>query len=200
MILIVDIGLGNVGSVRSMFDRIGIATELRQSPSDATADDRYVLPGVGSFDEGIRRLHETSWFDHIRALPARTQILGICLGMQLLGESSEEGTEKGLGRAPVRFKRFDVHPLRVPHMGWNRVKAVSDDPIFDPDTDDLRFYFTHSYHAVCDEGATEIGQTKYGVTFTSAYRVGNTRGVQFHPEKSHKFGISLLSRWASLSC
>lgn len=200
MILIADIGLGNVGSVRNMFDRIGFTTEVRRSPSDTTVDDRYILPGVGSFDEGVRRLHETSWFEHLQALPASTHILGICLGMQLLGESSEEGKEKGLGRVPSRFKRFDVHPLRVPHMGWNHLKVVSDDPIFDSEADELRFYFTHSYYAVCDEGAIETGQTDYGINFTSAYRVGNTRGVQFHPEKSHKFGISLLSRWASLLC
>lgn len=200
MLVIVDVGLGNVASVGSMLDRLGHAAELRASPEGLDADDRYILPGVGSYDEGIRRLRVTGWYDHLRALPTRTHILGICLGMQLLGESSDEGELGGLGRVPVRFSRFDVAPLRVPHMGWNRVTPTNGDPIFDPAMAEFRYYFTHSFRAVCDDGTFEIGRTRYGVDFTSAFRAGNTHGVQFHPEKSHRFGMSLLTRWVELPC
>ena len=133
-------------------------------------------------------------------LPSSTHLLGICLGMELLGESSEEGQARGLGRVPARFERFTASAPRIPHMGWNRVIPVGDDPIFDASLPELRYYFTHSYRAVCDDPALEIGRTQHGEEFTSAYRRANTRGVQFHPEKSHRFGMSLLSRWAELPC
>jgi glutamine amidotransferase len=195
----VDVGLGNVASVRNMLDRLGYQATLCPSPEGLTETDRYILPGVGAYDEGVRRLRTHGWYDHLRLLPDSTQILGICLGMQLLGTSSEEGSLEGLGRVPAHFERFDVAPLRVPHMGWNAVASIGGDAIFDPDLEELRYYFTHSFHAVCDD-AVEIGRTRYGTDFTSAFRRGNTRGVQFHPEKSHRFGMSLLSRWAELAC
>ena len=132
MLAIVDVGLGNVASVRNMLDRLGHAAELRATPDGLSEDDRYILPGVGAYDEGVRRLRETGWYDHLRSLPETTHILGICLGMQLLGTSSEEGDLEGLGRVPAHFERFDVAPLRVPHMGWNLVHPVGQDPIFDP--------------------------------------------------------------------
>jgi glutamine amidotransferase len=200
VLVIVNVGLGNVASVRNMLDRLGHLAELRSSPSGLDENDRYILPGIGSFDEGVQRLGDSGWFDHLQGLPPFTHLLGICLGMQLLGESSEEGQARGLGRVPARFERFTASALRIPHMGWNRVVPVGDDPIFDPDLPELRYYFTHSYRAVCDDPSLEIGRTQYGGEFTSAYRVANTRGVQFHPEKSHRFGMSLLSRWVDLPC
>jgi glutamine amidotransferase len=200
VIAIVDVGLGNMASVSNMFDRLGHAAERRASPGGLSKADRYVLPGVGTYDEGVRRLRTSGWYEHLRALPETTHVLGICLGMQLLGVDSEEGSEPGLGRVPAHFERFDVAPLRVPHMGWNLVHPVGSDPLFDPELPEWRYYFTHSYRAVCDDESIEIGRTNYGVGFTSAYRFGNTRGVQFHPEKSHRFGMSLLGRWAELPC
>jgi glutamine amidotransferase len=200
VIAIANVGLGNAAAVMNMFDRLGFHAELRDTPEGIEATDHHVLPGVGAFDEGVRRLRASGWFHHLQNLPPSTHILGICLGMQLLGTGSEEGTLAGLGRVPAHFERFDVAPLRVPHMGWNLVEPVRDDPLFDPQFTEWRYYFTHSFYAVCDDGAAEIGITNYGVPFTSAYRCGNTRGVQFHPEKSHRFGMSLLSRWAELPC
>ncbi len=200
MIAIVDVGLGNVASVCNMFDRLGFAVELRASPDGLSDTDRYVLPGVGSFDEGVRRLRSGGWFEYLQALPSATHLLGICLGMQLLGRSSEEGKEHGLGRVPAHFERFSVGHFRVPHMGWNRVFPCHPDPLFDPGLPELRYYFTHSYRAVCDDASVSIATTRYGVEFTSAFRQANTRGVQFHPEKSHRFGMSLLKRWAELPC
>jgi imidazole glycerol-phosphate synthase subunit HisH len=200
MFAIVSVGLGNVASVSNMLDRLGYVAELRASPEGLTGSDRYILPGVGAYDEGVRRLRRSGWYDHLRSLPQSTNVLGICLGMQLLGTFSEEGDLEGLGRVPAHFERLDVAPLRVPHMGWNLMYPVGDDPLFDPRLPELRYYFTHSFRAVCDDDSVEIGRTNYGVDFTSAYRRGNTRGVQFHPEKSHRFGMSLLSRWAELPC
>lgn len=200
MIAIVDIGLGNAASVHNMLDRLGHEARLMSSPPDIRDTTRYILPGVGAFDEGVDRLRKSGWFGYLKDLPDMTHVLGICLGMQLLGTSSEEGEAEGLGRVPARFERFRVEPLRVPHMGWNVVRPVLPDPIFDPRLKELRYYFSHSFRAVCKEESLEIGQTRYGTEFTSAYRCGNTRGVQFHPEKSHRFGMSLLSRWAELPC
>lgn len=200
MVSIVDVGLGNVTSVRNMFERLGIPAELKQSPEGLSEMNRYVLPGIGAFDEGVNRLQLSGWYDHLKSLPQTTHILGICLGMQLLGNSSEEGTGQGIGRVPAHFKHFESGSLRIPHMGWNQVEAIAADPLFDPELPELRYYFTHSYRAVCEDDSFEIGRTSYGTPFTSAFRAGNTRGVQFHPEKSHKFGMSLLSRWAKLPC
>ena len=200
MLTIVDVGLGNVASVRNMLVRLGYTASLRATPDGLTGGDQYILPGVGSYDEGVRRLRASGWYDHLRALPQTTHVLGICLGMQLLGTGSEEGSERGLARIPAHFERFEVAPLRVPHMGWNVVNPIGRDPLFDPELPEFRYYFTHSFHAVCDDPSVEIGVTYYGIDFTSAYRRGNTRGVQFHPEKSHRFGMSLLGRWAELSC
>ena len=200
MIYIVDVGLGNVTSVRNMLERLGHEAELRSSPEGLSETERYVLPGVGAYDEGVRRLRASGWFEHLRALPETTHILGICLGMQLLGIGSEEGSERGLGRVPANFVRFDATSLAVPHMGWNLVHPVGADPLFDPALPEWRYYFTHSYRAVCDDASVEIGYAHYGINFTAAYRRGNARGVQFHPEKSHRFGMSLLRRWVELSC
>lgn len=183
-----------------MLNRLGLSTEFRPSPEGLTNADRYILPGIGAYDEGVRRLRTSGWYEHLISLPTSTHILGICLGMQLLGASSDEGKLEGLGRVPAHFERFDIAPLRVPHMGWNLVHPAGDDPVFDPALPELRYYFTHSFRAVCDDDSVEIGSTPYGVNFTSAYRRGNTRGVQFHPEKSHRFGMSLLSRWVELPC
>ena len=200
MIAVVGVGLGNVASVRNMFEHLGIDTELRASPDGLSETDSYVLPGVGAFDEGVRRLKQTGWFDHLTSLPMDTHILGICLGMQLLGSMSEEGATTGLRRIPASFVKFTGENLRVPHMGWNLVEPIGDDPLFEPGFAEHRFYFTHSYRAVCDDPKVEIGRTYYGSDFTSAYRLGNTCGVQFHPEKSHKFGMSLLRRWVDSQC
>jgi glutamine amidotransferase len=200
VVAIVSIGLGNVASVQNMLHYLGIDARLCEYPDGLGERDRYILPGVGAFDEGVRRLKATGWYSHLASLPKETQILGICLGMQMLGQSSEEGSEEGLGRVPAHFKRFPDGQLPVPHMGWNHVNPAGDDSLFDPAFAQHRFYFTHSYRAVVEDSSSEIGRTTYGISFTSAYRAHNTRGVQFHPEKSHRFGMSLLARWAALPC
>jgi len=196
---IIDLGLGNPSSVLNMVRRIGHEVELRTFPDGLGSADRYILPGVGAFDEGVRRLHNSGWFEHLTAMPPNTPILGICLGMQLLANSSEEGSLEGIGRVAAHFVRFRGVE-RVPHMGWNTAINLRDDPIFDPKLPEYRYYFTHTYHAICESPDTAIASTVYGNEFPSAYRVGNTCGVQFHPEKSHKYGMSLLKRWIEFSC
>jgi len=196
---IIDLGLGNLSSVLNMVRRVGHEAELKTTPEGLGPNDRYILPGVGAFDEGVRRLHSSGWFEHLGAMPEATSILGICLGMQLLANSSEEGRLEGIGRVAAHFVRFRSTE-RVPHMGWNTVIDLRGDPIFDPQLPEFRYYFTHTYRALCDSPHTAIGSTFYGEEFTSVYKAGNTYGVQFHPEKSHKYGMSLLKRWIELPC
>ena len=199
MLSIVDIGLGNASSVRNMIQRLGHDAELRGTPDGLTKDDRYVLPGVGAFDEGVRRLEASGWFDHLQSMPGTTHILGICLGMQLLGYASEEGCLQGLRRIPAEFVRFR-DAKQVPHMGWNTISELQADPVFDRSIPGRRYYFSHSYYAVCRDPEVVVATTDYGGAFTSVYRLGGTLGVQFHPEKSHRFGMSLFTRWLESSC
>lgn len=201
MICIVSAGLGNVASIRNMFTRLGFSSELLdRPPKEFSPETKYVLPGVGSFDEGIRRLKQSGWFSYLKELPCETNVLGICLGMQLLGLSSSEGTLEGIGRLPAHYKRFELPGLRVPHMGWNTVIPSGRDFMFELGFEELRFYFTHSFYASPDEETLISATTTYGVDFPSALRRHNTRGVQFHPEKSHRFGMALLKNWVEKSC
>ena len=195
---VVDAGLGNVGSVCNMLRKVGAAPERHASPPESLEGLPILLPGVGAFDEGMRRLAESGWRDVLAGLPADAHVLGICLGMQLLGAGSEEGSTDGLRRIGMSFQRFTGVP-RVPHMGWNRVLPCRD-PLFADKDEDRRFYFAHSYHAVCDDPDDVIGETFYGQPFPSAVRRGSTVGFQFHPEKSHRFGMTLLREWVDSAC
>lgn len=164
--------------------------------------DKLILPGVGSFDTGMKKLEEKKLKEAIRAfaLDERKPVLGICLGMQLLGRKSEEGKEAGLSLIPFESKRFrlDHNPgLKIPHMGWNIVKIEkTGDPLADTLDGIQRYYFVHSYHAVCDDFEQVLMSCEYGYSFTAAVKHNNIYGVQFHPEKSHKFGMALLVNFA----
>lgn len=204
MILIVDIGLCNVGSVRNMLRRIGVLAEIVERPGDLAAGDAVILPGVGHFAEGMRRMTETGFSDAVReaALIKRKPVLGICLGMQMLGRSSEEGDIEGLGLLPAHFKRFTAERmgerLPVPHMGWNTLKARKSSPLLKDMPAESRFYFVHSYYAETEDPAIDIATSEYGLEFVSAYSRNNVMGVQFHPEKSHKFGMQLFRNFAAM--
>lgn len=200
MLVLIDVGLGNINSVGNMLLRSGSEAVRRSSPDGLSDQDRYILPGVGAWDEGVRRLQATGWFDHLAALPQETPILGICLGMQLLGCRSEEGVLPGLKRVPASFVRFPTDRMPVPHMGWNVVRPRAEDNFFGPEVPEPRFYFSHTYYAECEDPGVVLGVTDYGVTFPAAYRLGGSCGVQFHPEKSHRFGLSMFTNWVARTC
>ncbi|WP_460800586.1 imidazole glycerol phosphate synthase subunit HisH [Microbacterium sp. GXF6406] len=199
-VTVIDFGLGNIGSVVNMFKRIGVQPKVAQSSDEVLSAERILLPGVGAFDRGMERLDSAGLTSSVKTFAESGRpVLGICLGMQLLLDSSEEGTSAGLGLIPGRSIRFaEASGLRVPHMGWNRISATREDPILADPADDQRFYFVHSYHAVPANPAHQLASTTYGKPFTSMIRDNNVIGAQFHPEKSHKFGMTLLQRFSEL--
>ena len=203
-VTIVDCGIGNVRSVLRMFEHVDATTEIVSEPADAADCNRLVLPGVGAFDAGMAALNR-GWREALDrvALERRAPVLGICLGMQLLCRESEEGQAKGLGWIAADVRRLDTggdQRLKLPHMGWADVTAVRKNPLIPDDEGEQRFYHDHGFKAVCDDSADVIATGSYGTEFTTAVQHGNILGVQFHPEKSHRFGMALLRRFASLPC
>ena len=197
---VIGYGLGNLGSVVNMFKRIGTDVRVISTPEEVAASDRVLLPGVGAFDHGMSRLAETGLDDSLREFATTGRpFMGICLGMQLLLDGSEEGELPGLGVVPGKSLRFTPTPgLRIPHMGWNPVAAQHEDPLLAGLDADNRFYFVHSYHVVPDDPAHVLGVTDYGEDFASMISAGNVMGAQFHPEKSHFFGMTVLRNFATL--
>jgi glutamine amidotransferase len=197
VIAIVDYDMGNVASVANMLKRIGAdAPVLTRDPSTLAKAERIILPGVGAFDKGMRNLSDFGLREVLddAALVRRVPILGICLGMQLLTESSEEGSEQGLGwikGTTVRFRFPPESGLKVPHMGWNYVTTPRANPLIRSDQRS-RFYFVHGYYVSCSYESDVIGTARYGDDFACAVNRENIYGVQFHPEKSHRFGMELL--------
>lgn len=198
---LVSYGLGNLGSVANMIKRVGAESRPVSTPDEIMASDRLLLPGIGAFDTGMRLLGaEDGRIEAIRAFAATGKpLLGICLGMQLLLAGSEEGVEPGLGLIPGTSTKFaDAPDLRVPHMGWNIVTPAHDDPLVAGLEPESRFYFVHSYKVVPTREADVLGTTTYGEEFASMIRSGNVMGAQYHPEKSHAFGMRVLQNFASL--
>jgi glutamine amidotransferase len=200
MIAIVDCGLGNVASVVNMLKRSGHASQLSADPEVLALADKVILPGVGAFDTGMRALRERGLVEVLeREVRDRGKpILGICLGMQMLTVGSEEGTMPGLGWVDARVVRFpggEGRP-RIPHMGWNTIQPRKASPLLASLPEDHRFYFVHSFHAAGVRPEDVLATTQYGHEFCSAFEVGNVAGVQFHPEKSHRFGLALLKAFA----
>lgn len=197
---IVDYGLGNLGSVSNMFRRVGAESRRVSTPEDLLASDRVLLPGIGAFDAGVALLEEQGLTSALREFAASGRpLLGICLGMQLLLDTSEEGTSGGLGLIPGTSRRFDESPgVRVPHMGWNHATPTREDPLVAGLPADSRFYFVHSYRVVPTDQSAILATTTHGVTFASMVRVGSVMGAQFHPEKSHAFGMTILKNFAAL--
>lgn len=203
MIGILEYGMGNVGSIKNMLNRISVASKLVSDPTLLANFDRLILPGVGAFDAGMTRLVQSGFRSKLDELAQQGMpILGICLGMQLLGRGSEEGRLPGLGWIEADVVRFKVdaasatHRLKVPHMGWNVVNPISEPQLFQGLVIEPRFYFVHSFHMVCDDPSDVIASVDYGGLVTAAVRHGNIQGAQFHPEKSHKFGMKLLENFA----
>jgi imidazole glycerol-phosphate synthase subunit HisH len=203
MITIVDYGMGNLGSIHNMFKRIGVAAEITGEAEVLGRASKILLPGVGAFDSAMQRINASSLRAVLdrKALEERVPVMGICLGMQLLTRCSEEGELPGLGWIAATTRRFPATPgLKVPHMGWNLVTPHTPSALtagFDS-LSEPRFYFVHSYFIECDDRDADILRTSYGVTYASAIQQDNIYGVQFHPEKSHRFGMKLLDNFARL--
>ncbi|MFN7093228.1 MAG: imidazole glycerol phosphate synthase subunit HisH [Allorhizobium sp.] len=203
MITIVDYGTSNLGSMKNMFKKIGVDTRFATSPSHIEDATKIIVPGVGSFDAGMRALNNSGMVPVLnrKALEERVPILGVCLGMQLMTRGSEEGDLPGLGWIAAQTVRFDQasNPgLRVPHMGWNEVKMCKNNSIVADMAEETRFYFAHSYHISCDNPADVLLECAYGRPFPAAIASGNLVAAQFHPEKSHRFGMWLLRNFAEI--
>lgn len=203
MIVVVDYGAGNIGSVINMIRKAGSEVLASAKTEDLLGAQKIVLPGVGSFDHAMRLLQQLGLVDPIRErAQAGIPLLGICLGMQLLAFVSEEGELPGLGLIPGRVRRFeldaDLSSLRIPHMGWNQIAISKQHALAAGLETDARFYFVHSYHYDCDDPADELFSTHHGYDFTSGIQRGNIMGVQFHPEKSHRFGMQLFKNFIAL--
>lgn len=203
MITIINYGMGNLGSVQNMLKRIGAPCKVSSDLKEIESAEKILLPGVGAFDAAIQKIDELNLRAVLRhkALEQKVPFLGICLGMQLLTRSSEEGVLKGLdlvSAQTVKFK-FEGDPnLKIPHMGWNFVKQNNPSQLTEDFTNDYRFYFVHSYKVVCDKNENSILRTDYGGDFDSAIQNGNIYGAQFHPEKSHKYGMHLLTNFSKI--
>ena len=197
---VIDYGVGNIGSIINMFRRVGVGATRSGDPDTLHKAKRLVLPGVGAFDRAIKRLRGQSLDEALAEMVVRNgkPLLGICLGMQLLAESSEEGNEAGLGWIPgtVRALKFDDPRVRVPHMGWAFVDSARSHPMVDGLEEDLRFYFAHSYHFIPTDTCNALLTTDYGgQKLVVAVQRDNILGMQFHPEKSHRYGMSVLRRF-----
>lgn len=204
MIAIVNYGSGNIQAIANIYGALGIQFVVAATPAELTGADRVVLPGVGAFDQAMNQLNASGMRSALDAwvLVERRPIIGICVGMQLLAHSSEEGSAPGLGWIDGEVKRFDRATFgattRLPHMGWNTIEPARLDPLFDGVDLEKGFYFLHSYYFECRAGDDVLATTDYGARFTSAVRRNNVCGVQFHPEKSHQNGVRLLRNFARL--
>ena len=201
MIAIIDYGMGNLGSIHNMLNRIGAPSEITSDPRKIGLADKLILPGVGAFDRAVQSLNRLGLLPVLneRVLERKVPILGICLGMQLLSLRSEEGELPGLGWIDAETVRFAFEgenaDLKIPHMGWNTIEVKRSSPILDDRHEESRFYFVHSYHVRCADEANVLATTRYGIVFHAAVIRGNIMGTQFHPEKSHKFGLKLLENF-----
>ena len=200
MIAIIDYDIGNLGAVANMLHRIGVPAVITHNPAQIEEATHIVLPGNGAFDPCMRGLRATGLIPLLerRVLRERVPLLGICVGAQMLGRGSEEGVEPGLGWLDMQVKKFQLLPgLRVPHMGWNETQpALRDHQLLQDLPADARFYFVHSYIMIPNDPSDVLLTVHHGIEFAAAVARGNIAGVQFHPEKSHRFGRQLLSQFA----
>lgn len=189
----------NCASIQNMVYRLGHEAVIANDANEIGNAAGLILPGIGSFDAGMANLEQYGFADKLNALVHgdRLPILGICLGMQIMTEHSEEGSSAGLGWIKGGLKKFRPRNLPVPHMGWNVVRPVKPTPLFDPGAED-RFYFVHSYYFAADDPQDVMTVTPYGEDFASSFSRDNIFGVQFHPEKSHKFGLKMLGHFLDM--
>jgi glutamine amidotransferase len=204
MIAIIDYGLGNIKAFANVYKRLDISSVIATSRTDLKDANKLLLPGVGSFDQAMGLLEKSGMkqlLDEL-VLEKNVPILGICVGMQILANSSEEGTRSGLGWIRGEVRKFDFSSngncLSIPHMGWNDISLLKQSDLFNDLHNDTRFYFLHSYYFRCTDAQDVVAVTDYGYKFASVVNSGNVYGVQFHPEKSHHWGTRLLENFANL--
>lgn len=200
MITIIDYKTGNLGSIQNILKRIGEESVVTSDKDEIAGASKLILPGVGAFDTGMRNLTELDLIDILneKVIIEKTPVLGICLGMQLLSKGSQEGSLPGLGwidADTVRFRFEDTIEYKIPHMGWNFIRQHKTSKLLDKMYPDARFYFVHSFFFRANDKEDVLTSTTYEIEFTSAIERGNILGVQFHPEKSHKFGMKLLKNF-----
>ena len=202
-ISVIDYGIGNSASIINMVHKAGGQASLCSSPECLESTSAIILPGIGSFDNGMDKLKETGFLDVIenKVFDEKKPFLGICLGMQLLFESSEEGQKKGLGWLRGEVIKFDFSSLdlaqlhKVPHMGWNIVRPINFNNLYAGLEGKPRFYFVHSYHVQCSDASDILATSQYGYEFTCSVRHNNIWGAQFHPEKSHRYGVQFFKNF-----
>lgn len=200
-LVVVDAGIGNLGAIPNMLKRIGATARITNRADEIAAADRLILPGVGAFDAAMRTLNELGIVDALtqKAIGERVPVLGVCLGMQLLFRGSEEGDLPGLGWIGGDVVKFQLdaadRSVRVPHMGWNYVASTNGAALLAGFEQTPRFYFAHSYHVQCDDPKDVAGWTSYGYRFASVVQHENIGGIQFHPEKSHRFGLKVFENF-----
>lgn len=204
MISIVDYGLGNLKAFANIYKRLNIFAEFVKTPEQLNKAEKIILPGVGAFDHAMDELNKSGMrkkLDEL-VLVRKVPVIGICVGMQMLGKRSDEGKLDGLGWIDAEIIKFDANLIKqkpqLPHMGWNDVHPIGNNPLFqDLETNSI-FYFLHSYYFSCKNLEDAIAKSEYGLEFTCAVNHENIYGVQFHPEKSHQYGIQLLKNFANL--
>ena len=207
MIVIIDYGMGNTGSLENMIRKVGGDSIISSDPEIIKDAEKLVLPGVGSFDNGIELLNHVNLVSilNYKVKEEKVPILCICLGAHLIANSSEEGKLKGLGWIDAsvikfRFNSEDLNKLRIPHMGWNDVSITKQSLLFENMPNNPSFYFVHSYHLECNDPSDILSKSVYGYEFVSAVEKENIFATQFHPEKSHKYGMQLIRNFVDKVC
>jgi imidazole glycerol-phosphate synthase subunit HisH len=204
MITIIDYGLGNIRAFVNVYERLNIKTKIARNVKDLYNASKIILPGVGAFDYAMSQLNASGMRDEleIKVLSDKIPVIGICVGMQMLALYSEEGKLPGLGWLDGKVKLFDLskmkYKMQLPHMGWNSINPVNDNPLMVGFNGESRFYFLHSYYFLSNKSEEVIATTTYGIEYASAVNKENIYGIQFHPEKSHSNGIQLLHNFAKL--
>jgi glutamine amidotransferase len=201
VIKVLDVGIGNFGSIQRIIEISGGSAVKVNDPDSLDFEDKILLPGVGHFKNGMEKLEKSGFKDALKNKASEYKILGICLGMQLLCTHSEEGDVEGLGLVDAKVQKFNISnpsELKIPHMGWNTVRITQANKLLPISNEEQRFYFVHSYKVVPNNKNITIAQCDYGGDFCAAFQQDNIFGVQFHPEKSHRFGMNLIKRFVEI--
>lgn len=204
MITIIDYGLGNIGAFVNVYERLNIKTNVARNVVDIKDSTKLILPGVGSFDFAMSQFNNSGMRECVekKVLDEKVPIVGICVGMQMLAKSSDEGKLPGLGWIDGDVKLFDISKIpyatRLPHMGWNSITPVGNSMLMQGFDSNSRFYFLHSYYFICNREEDITSRTEYGISYASSVNRDNIYGIQFHPEKSHANGVRLLYNFAKI--